>query len=83
MVAHSICQDGIGFPFLSPTCYWYLVGGEEKAVEFVTTDSAAVVTKVWMLINKASTDEELNILFQSDVCSCVFERCGITHVKTF
>ena len=26
MVAHSIAQDGIGFPYLSPTCYWYMVG---------------------------------------------------------
>ena len=31
MVAHSIAQDGVGFPYLSPTCYWYMVGGEEKA----------------------------------------------------
>ena len=34
MIAHSICQDGIGFPYLSPFCYWYLVGGEEKALEY-------------------------------------------------
>ena len=51
MISHSISQDGIGFPFLSPTCYWYLVGGEEKAIEFITTedlpaDSASVVTEV-------------------------------------
>ncbi len=37
MVAHCICQEGIGFPFLSPTCYWYMVGGEEMAVEQVST----------------------------------------------
>ena len=29
MVAHSICQDGIGFPYLSLCCYWYIVEGEE------------------------------------------------------
>jgi len=25
MVAHCICQEALGF--LSPTCYWYVVGG--------------------------------------------------------
>lgn len=51
MIAHSICQDGIGFPYLSPTCYWYMVGGEEKALQFATVqdlpaDSAMVISQV-------------------------------------
>jgi len=52
MIAHSICQDGIGFPYLSPLCYWYLVGGEEKALEYgVTTedlpdDAAHLISQV-------------------------------------
>lgn len=51
MVAHSICQDGIGFPYLSPTSYWYLIGGDERAMEFasvedVGADVASVVCKV-------------------------------------
>ena len=51
MVAHSIAQDGVGFPYLSPTCYWYIVGGEVKAMEYVSlidvgADVAAVVSKV-------------------------------------
>jgi hypothetical protein len=25
IIAHSIVQCGIGFPVLSPVCYWYLV----------------------------------------------------------
>ena len=29
MIAHSICQEGIGFPYLTPTCYWYIIGGED------------------------------------------------------
>lgn len=53
MVAHSICQDGIGFPYLSPTSYWYLIGGDERALEFasledVGADIASVVCKVSM-----------------------------------
>ena len=51
MVAHSICQDGIGFPYFSPTCYWYMVGGEEKALHFASVedvggDVAAIVSQV-------------------------------------
>ena len=51
MVAHSIAQDGVGFPYFSLTCYWYMVGGEERAVEFVTledigAEAATVVSKV-------------------------------------
>ena len=35
MVAHSISMDGVGFPYLSPTCYWYIVEGEDRALQFV------------------------------------------------
>lgn len=28
MIAHSIVQCGIGFPFLSPAAYWYIVSGD-------------------------------------------------------
>lgn len=38
MVAHSIAQDGIGFLHFSPVCYWYIVGGEERGIEFVSED---------------------------------------------
>ena len=52
MVAHSIAQTGVGFPYISPVCYWYLIGGEEcslpyLSVEDVGTDVATVVTKVY------------------------------------
>lgn len=46
MIAHSIAQDGVGFPYLSPLCYWYIVGGEDEALPFVTMSDvgADVVT---------------------------------------
>ena len=31
MVGHSILPDGIGFPYFSPLCYWYIAVGEEAA----------------------------------------------------
>ena len=51
MVAHSVCQDGVGFPYLSPTCYWYIIGGESKALQFssiqdLPADSAFLIDKV-------------------------------------
>lgn len=51
MIAHSICQDGIGFPYFSPTCFWYIIGGETKALQFACVedlpgDSALVVKQV-------------------------------------
>ena len=51
MISHSICQDGIGFPYLSPTFYWYMISGEEKALQYATVsdmpdDSAIIISKV-------------------------------------
>ena len=36
MIGHSILQDGIGFPHLSPLCYWYIAEGEKRALEYGT-----------------------------------------------
>ena len=38
IVGHSIFQDGIGFPYLSAACYWYMAGGEETALQYLTLD---------------------------------------------
>ena len=51
MIGHSILQDGIGFPYLSPLCYWYIAEGEQRALEYGTladvgARTAASVTKV-------------------------------------
>ena len=51
MLAHSIFQDGIGFPYLAPVCFWYLIGNEDMAIEHVTlkdlpADAAALITEV-------------------------------------
>lgn len=51
MVAHSIAQVGTGFPYFSPTCYWYTADGEEWPLEYVSTmnvgaDVASVIRKV-------------------------------------
>jgi hypothetical protein len=51
LVGHCLCQDGIGFPYLSPTSYWYLSCGEVKALEFASiqdlpADAATFVSQV-------------------------------------
>ena len=38
IVGHSIFQDGIGFPYLSAVCYWYIAAGEEEALQYLTLD---------------------------------------------
>ena len=53
MVAHSIAQVGVGIPYFSPACFWYMAKGEERAVEYVSTadvgaDVASLITKVGM-----------------------------------
>ena len=55
MIAHTITQDGLGFPYLSPLCYWYLVAGEEGALDHLTladvgTDVRSLVTKVLCVV---------------------------------
>lgn len=35
-IAHSLVMDQVGFPYLSPAMYYYLVGQEEKAIGFIT-----------------------------------------------
>ena len=55
MVGHSVCQDGIGFPFFSLANYYYVVKGEERAIEVcsindVGADVAAVVSKVKVFV---------------------------------
>ena len=56
MVGHSICQDGIGFPFLSLANYIYIVEGEEKALQScsvrdIGADVAHAISKVQYIYN--------------------------------
>ena len=38
IIAHSIVQCGVGFPYLSPVCYWYLITGDvSKAISYGNT----------------------------------------------
>lgn len=44
-------MHGLGFPYLSPLCYWYLVAGEDVALDHLTladvgADVRSLVTKV-------------------------------------
>lgn len=50
MIAHSISMDGVGFPHLSPTCYWYIAEGEDRALQFV--EEGDVGADVYHLVKK-------------------------------
>jgi len=54
IVGHSIIQEGIGFPYLSPLCYWYIAAGKRTAMLHYTDDDVGaacnyLITKVRML----------------------------------
>ena len=53
IVGHSIFQDGIGFPYLSPACYWYIAAGEEEAQQYLTLDD--VGADCCSFVNQVST----------------------------
>ena len=55
MIGHSILQVGLGFPYLSPICCWYIVHSEEKALEYASIadigqDTAVVIAKVYSYV---------------------------------
>lgn len=54
MVGHAILQDGIGFPYFSPFCYWYIAVGEEEAFQHISlcdvgADAVHFISKVILL----------------------------------
>ena len=57
MIAHSITQCGVGFPYLAPCAYWYIVTDDiSKAVGYSTIEDVRdiqvveVITKVIVII---------------------------------
>ena len=53
----QIYQDGIGFPYLSPICYYYLIGSEDMAISHISVDledlprdSAALVNQIILIL---------------------------------
>ena len=54
MIAHSIAMDGVGFPYLSPTCFWYLIGGVDKAPPFLGESYVSDVVN--LIVKKVCTD---------------------------
>ena len=52
MVGHSIVQDGIGFPFLSPACYFYMAGYVDRAISAASIED--VGENVKQVVKKVS-----------------------------
>ena len=55
MIAHSLVQGGPGFPFLSPTMYWYAVTGDlqvasqrASCTDVDNIDLVEYITKVYV-----------------------------------
>ena len=55
IIGHSILQVGVGFPYVSPVCYWYMVDDKIKALASLSPKDlddnvALIVAKVSVLI---------------------------------
>lgn len=46
IIGHSIGQDGIGFPYLSQASFWYMVRGEDIAMEYASVDDVGADIQV-------------------------------------
>ena len=54
MIGHSLLLDKVGFPYLSPPCYYYMAGKWDTAVTYITDEDVScrvhnVLIKVCML----------------------------------
>ena len=38
MVGHSVIMDGVGFPFFSPACYYYMAGFVDRAISAASVE---------------------------------------------
>ena len=61
MVAHSLVQDGPGFPYLAPAIYWYVATGDlnegisrASAVDVVDEDLLMILDKVSTILSDKS-----------------------------
>ena len=41
MIAHTLMMDGMGFPYLSPPCYYYMTGKWNTAITFITDEDVS------------------------------------------
>ena len=53
MISHAIYQDGIGFPYLSPACYYYLIGSEDMAIPHIYFSGSRGLTERLSCIGKS------------------------------
>lgn len=59
MVSHAIAQDGVGFPYLSLACFWYIAAGEDQALQFVgLSDVGADVAHLVTQVTKGIINDE-------------------------
>ena len=83
MVAHSLLLDKLGFPYLSPPCYYYMVGKWDIAVTCITDEDASskvhnVLLKVCINIYWYNIVAIMHFYFEVlDIC---FSQC--IYLKT-
>ena len=69
MIAHSIVQCGVGFPYLAPCAYWYLVTDNiSKAIGYATIEDVRDI-EVVQAITKVITNNRLRIYIALFICN--------------
>ena len=41
MIGHTLMMDGMGFPYLSPPCYYYMAGKWNTAITLITDEDVS------------------------------------------
>ena len=67
IVGHSVFQDGIGFPYLSAVCYWYIAAGEVEALQFLTLDDVGADCCNFVYQVSATYTIQLCMLYKTSV----------------
>ena len=73
MIGHTLLMDGIGFPYLSPPCYYYMAGKWNTAITFITDEDVSsrvrhVLKQVWVAVMYLCLG---NIVFTTVLSWCI------------
>ena len=41
MIGHTLLMGGVGFPYLSPACFYYMAGRWNTAITFITDEDVS------------------------------------------
>ena len=70
MVSHNLVMDGVGFPYLSPACYYYMAGKWNIAITLLTDED--VSTRVGYVLKQVARYKLYSVCVCVHVYMCVY-----------